>query len=69
MTAVTTTALQYAMQYMNARYIQGTFRADNIASKRVLEKNGFAYLCEAKMPVRGGKEELEIVFNKTLAAE
>ena len=47
------TALAYAKHYVNARHIQGICRADNIASRRVMEKNGFRYLCQAEMPIRG----------------
>jgi RimJ/RimL family protein N-acetyltransferase len=41
MTAVVAEGLAYAKQYMNAGHIQGMCRSDNIASRRVLEKNGF----------------------------
>jgi len=66
MTAVMATALAYAKQYMNAKQIQGIFRADNVASRRVMEKNGFKYVCEAEMPIRRGGQELEVVFEIVL---
>lgn len=66
MTTVIATALAYAKQYMNARHIQGIFRANNTASRRVLEKTGFKYVCEAEMPIRGGGKELEVIFEIVL---
>lgn len=66
MTAVTGTALAYAKQHMNAKYVQGIFRYDNIGSKRVMEKNGFEFVCEVEMPVRGGELQLQKVYEKVL---
>lgn len=66
MTVVVDTALRYAKQYMNAKHIQGICRADNTASRRVMEKNGISFLCQAEMPIRGGRVELENVMEKTL---
>ena len=60
------TALSYAKTRMNAKYIQGICRYDNIASKRVMEKNGFEFRCEVEMPLKKGGTEMELVFDKIL---
>lgn len=61
MTEVMSTALSYAKQYMNARKIQGICRHDNIASRRVMEKNGFKFVRQVEMPDKHGEMELELI--------
>lgn len=66
MTAVMNVALSYAKEHMNAKYVQGICRHDNIASKRVMEKNGFAFIRQVEMPLKKGGTETEYVFDKLL---
>lgn len=66
MTAVMDIALSYAKEHMNAKYIQGIRRHDNIASKRVMEKNGFAFTQQVEMPLKKGGTEIECTFDKLL---
>ncbi|MDR1002240.1 MAG: GNAT family N-acetyltransferase [Oscillospiraceae bacterium] len=46
--------LPVIMQYLDISKIYGICRADNIASRKVLEKNGFIFLDEAMRDYHGG---------------
>lgn len=60
MSAAVNTLLEYANDYMNAKYIQGVCRKDNPASRRVLGRSGFVYKQEAEMPWKGNNAIVEV---------
>ena len=57
MTAALSTSLALAQRYMNIRHIEGICRADNVASRCVLEKNGLSLKETAIMPWKKGEQQ------------
>ena len=68
-TAALQTSLLLAERYMHAKSFEGICLADNVGSRRVLEKCGFRLVKEVDMLWKKGKRKRVLVLQRRATAE